>query len=189
MINLFEPKIGSLLISEPFMKDPNFSRSVILLTHFDPIEGVAGLIVNQTLPITIQDILEGIPSSIQTPIFLGGPVESFSVHFVHTFGEIIENSEPLGNSLFYGGNYNQVFDLLIEGKIQEDNCKIFLGYSGWDLEQFNTEMNEKNWMVLNNYNPQLPMLHNVEDLWKESVISMGPKFAHIVNFPPDPMLN
>lgn len=189
MIHLFEPKLGSILISEPFMKDPNFSRSVIMITHFDPIEGVAGLILNQELPIIMQDIFEGIPDSIQSPIYLGGPVESFSVHFLHNYGEEIENSESLGNSLYYGGNYNQIIEKISKGDKEEGKCKIFLGYSGWDMEQFNNEMKEKSWMVLNQYNPELPMLDNVEDLWKESVIAMGPKYAHVVNFPPDPMLN
>ena len=46
MISPIQPRNGTLLISEPFMIDPNFKRSVVLLTEFE-INGAVGFVLNQ----------------------------------------------------------------------------------------------------------------------------------------------
>lgn len=57
MLNNIKPKIGRLLISEPFMADPNFKRSVVLLTeHGD--DGTVGYILNQVGNLILNDVIQ-----------------------------------------------------------------------------------------------------------------------------------
>ena len=54
MISPIQPKTSSLLISEPFMLDPNFKRSVVLLTELEAGGGV-GFILNQKSQLSLSD--------------------------------------------------------------------------------------------------------------------------------------
>ncbi|RYE07089.1 MAG: YqgE/AlgH family protein, partial [Sphingobacteriaceae bacterium] len=45
MLNTMKPATGRLLIAEPFMLDPQFKRSVVLLTEYTT-DGVVGFVLN-----------------------------------------------------------------------------------------------------------------------------------------------
>ena len=49
---------GTLLISQPFLGDPNFERSVVLLCRDEPEEGSFGLVLNRLTSLTLGDLLE-----------------------------------------------------------------------------------------------------------------------------------
>ena len=56
---------GKILISEPFLTDSFFSRSVVYLTdHTD--EGSVGFIINKSLDIRIENALEGFDNYNET---------------------------------------------------------------------------------------------------------------------------
>ena len=44
---MIEPASGILLISDPFLRDPNFMRTVVLLCEHDEA-GSFGLVINRT---------------------------------------------------------------------------------------------------------------------------------------------
>ena len=87
---MLKAKKGRLLISEPFLNDSIFFKSVILLTHHDNVESI-GLILNYPTKIYLNEILNNIPSS-EFPVYIGGPVAKQSLHFIHTLGKQIPNS-------------------------------------------------------------------------------------------------
>ena len=64
---------GSILISEPFLKDPHFGRSVVLICEHETNQGSFGLILNQTSNLNLDDVLE---ENIypDVPLFVGMPV-------------------------------------------------------------------------------------------------------------------
>ena len=49
---------GALLLSEPFLRDSEFARSVNLLCFHDKQEGSLGFILNRPLEVQLQDILD-----------------------------------------------------------------------------------------------------------------------------------
>jgi putative transcriptional regulator len=53
----FIPTQGSLLISEPFMKDPNFKRSVMLLASHNEEESV-GFVLNCLMELKLEQVLD-----------------------------------------------------------------------------------------------------------------------------------
>ena len=74
-------------------------------------------------------------------------------------------------------------------QIAEDEIRFFIGYSGWGQDQLKTEIEQNSWLITNSYNQEILFINDEENLWREVVIAMGPKFAHIANFPENPMWN
>jgi putative transcriptional regulator len=64
-----------------------------------------------------------------------------------------------------------------------------VGYSGWEPGQLEDEIAQKSWIVTNQYPQNLIFENEVDELWKKVVTNLGPKFAHLANFPENPMWN
>lgn len=65
--------LGNVLISEPFIQDPTFERSVILMTDHNS-EGSVGFVLNQKSDYLISQLVPDL-SHIDLPVNIGGPVE------------------------------------------------------------------------------------------------------------------
>lgn len=187
MFNRNTPQVASLLLSEPFMLDPNFQRSVILVCEHNK-EGTVGYVLNQPAVIQLSDVMEELPDA-HYPLFIGGPVAQNSIHFIHKCPEKIFDGADLGNGLYWGGNFESLTVLIKNGSIQPDEIKLFIGYSGWSPGQLDHELTENTWAVTNNYNPDITLSDDHETLWKDAVVALGEKYAHVANFPLNPTWN
>ncbi len=187
MINKILPKSGSLLLSEPFMLDPNFKRSVILLTEFSE-EGSVGYILNHKSDFLLKDIMPELEDA-NFPIYIGGPVGNDTLHFIHSCYYLMNSGIEVAEGIYWGGNFETLKLLIENNQISEKDIKFFVGYSGWGEGQLQSELDQNSWLVTNEYNASTIYLSNEENLWKEVVIALGPKYAHIANFPENPMWN
>ena len=75
------PKKGDLLISEPFLPDPNFERTVVLICENNE-DGSIGFILNKPSMVNLGDVLEEF-SHFEKKLLVGGPVQQDSMHFLH----------------------------------------------------------------------------------------------------------
>lgn len=180
--------VGNLLLAEPFMLDPNFLRTVVLVCEHDNEIGTLGYVLNQPCNLFLSDVMEDLPGA-DFPLFIGGPVGHDAVHYIHRLGDQIPESKDLGNEVYWGGNFETIHAMLAQNQLSHNDIKFFLGYSGWEVGQMAEEMKTRSWMICSSFNPALPFLYKEEDLWKEAIIAMGPKYAHVANFPIDPRLN
>jgi putative transcriptional regulator len=187
MLNKILPTKGSLLISEPFMVDENFKRSVVLLTEHN-LEGTVGYILNQKSNYTLKDIIPDCWDA-NFPVYLGGPVSPDTLHFIHQVPNKIPGGMQIGNQLFWGGDFESLKVQINNYNILENEIRFFIGYSGWSSSQLDDEISINNWIVSNQYQSDLIFNDADENLWKEAILKMGIKYAHIVNFPEDPKLN
>src|SRR3990167_6862101 len=85
-----KPQAGKLLLSEPFLEDPNFKRSVILLTEHNE-NGTVGFILNKPSNYKLNEALQNFPA-FDAPLFMGGPVQTDTLHFLHKLGNKLEGS-------------------------------------------------------------------------------------------------
>ncbi len=177
---------GNLLISEPFLNDPNFSRAVILLCEHNS-EGSLGFVLNQSSQMLLEDLGDEF-ENIDLPVFIGGPVEHNTLHFIHTLGDKIENSVKINDNYFWSGNFQQVLKLLKLNIIKESQIRFFLGYSGWSKGQLKKEYEADTWMQIEDYNDDLFEL-DANSLWRQVLRRRGGKFQEISNYPTDPRLN
>ena len=187
MLNEKNHTAGSLLISEPFMLDPNFKRSVVLLTEHS-IGGNLGFVLNQRSDHLLNEIIQDC-WSCSFPIFVGGPVANDMLHFIHRCYGKIEGGIEIQNGLYWGGDFEKVKMLINNNELHPHEIRFFIGYSGWGEDQLESELEQNSWLISNQYNLDTIFLEEEETLWKELVISLGPKYAHIANFPENPMWN
>jgi putative transcriptional regulator len=185
-LNKLAPEKGRLLIAEPFMDDPYFKRSVVLLTEYNK-DGAFGFILNKPLDITINDTMEDFPL-FDAPIFMGGPVQSDRLFYIHTQGEFIEGSVKIKDNLYWSGNFNQLKQLIKDQQIFPHEIKFFIGYSGWGNEQLTEEIESESWIISDDNSNEICSFNNV-DLWKNTLKKMGSKFSILSNFPEDPSYN
>jgi putative transcriptional regulator len=183
MISPIQPQTGSLLISEPFMLDPNFKRSVVLLTELETL-GSVGFVLNQKSEFLLSDLISDLKWA-DFPIFIGGPVEKDSLHFVHRCYDRLQSGAKIKDDLFWGGNFHDLKTLIENNEIKHDEIKFFVGYSGWSPGQIDAEILDNAWMASNAYDTELIFVEDEENLWREAIIGLGPKYAHIANFPED----
>lgn len=187
MLSLLKPATGRLLISEPFLADPNFKRSVILLTDHGE-EGAMGFILNQRSNLLVKDVIPDLEMA-DFPLFVGGPVEVDTIHYLHRCYDKLNSGEEIMDGIYWGGNFEALKILIENNSITQDDVKFFIGYSGWGFEQLNEEIATNTWMVSDQYHQDIIFSQNEEELWKEVIINLGPKYAHVSNFPTDPSLN
>lgn len=175
-------KKGRLLISEPFLNDLHFRRSVVLLCDHND-EGSVGFIINRLLSITSNEIVPDL-LSINFPLFYGGPVEPNTLHFVHKIGDLIKGSREIAEGIFWGGDIETVNDLLNRKIASPDDFRFFVGYSGWASNQLDEEINEKAWWVTKE-NPDIVFDDDLENMWKKIVGTLGQDYAYMANSPED----
>ncbi len=177
---------GKLLIAEPFLGDPNFERSVILLCEDDE-NGTLGLVLNKPSALKVNDVLEDM-NEFNQPLYIGGPVDQDCVNFIYTGINVVDDSVEISDGVFMGGDFDQLFELARFGKVNPDNFRFFLGYSGWDVNQLTMEMNEKTWIVGNTSLHEV-LLMAPPLMWHNILKSMGGKYKMYSNYPIDPRLN
>jgi len=187
MLNNIKPKTGRLLISEPFMSDPNFKRSVVLLTEHGE-EGTVGYILNQAGNLLLKDVIQDLWAA-DNQIYFGGPVAADTLHFIHRAYDKLQSGEEIGSGIYWGGNFETLKILINSNAIDESEIKFFMGYSGWDTEQLTRELEQNAWMVSDISHNEIIFGNDDEKLWRDVIVNLGPKYAHISNFPVDPSLN
>jgi putative transcriptional regulator len=187
MLSLIKPATGHLLISEPFMMDPNFKRSVILLTEYADA-GAMGFVLNHHSEYLLGDLLPDLPYS-EMPVYIGGPVGSDTLHFIHRCPLKIEEGIEIAEGIFWGGDFEAVKSLVSNYLLTENEIRFFAGYSGWTPGQLDAEIAEDTWIVTNKFKPEILFTNDEQDLWREVVIGLGQRYAHIANFPENPEMN
>lgn len=190
LFNLPEQKLGAktgrLLVSEPFMQDPYFKRSVVLLTEHSE-NGSFGLILNKPIPMYLHEAIENAPS-FDSKLALGGPVQKETLHYLHLLGDRIPNSTEVMDGIYWGGDFETIKDLIKTKELRPDNIRLFVGYSGWAEGQLASEMDSKSWIVAR-ANKKLLFEEKPEKLWAEVLKNMGSPYNYMHNLPEDPRLN
>lgn len=187
MLTRQAPQASSLLLSEPFMQDPNFKRSVVLLTEHNE-GGTVGYVLNHRSNLLLKDLLPDCMDA-SYPVFIGGPVANDTLHFIHRCYDRMNSGIEISEGLYWGGNFEALKLLVNNKQVAENEIRFFVGYSGWGEDQLKDEIGQNAWLITNSYNPEILFINDDENLWKEVVIALGPRFAHIVNFPENPMWN
>lgn len=184
--NRIPPEKGRLLISEPFLPDPNFVRTVVLLCEHND-EGSFGFVLNRVADVKASDILEDL-SKLDHPVFIGGPVQQDTLHFIHC-SAAIEGGEPVAEGIYWGGSFEQVTFLADTGQLRPEEIRFFLGYSGWGPGQLQEELEQDTWIVCDYVTEEL-LFHTEPDLmWRKALKDMGGKYSVFANYPLDPSLN
>jgi len=180
-----EPGQGKILISEPFLFDPHFKRTIILLTEHNE-NGTVGFILNKSAEVPINQAIPEFPD-FKDELYYGGPVSNDSLFFIHSIPEL-KDSQKVMDGLYWGGDYEQLKLMLDTDQVSNDQVRFFIGYSGWGIDQLASELEQKSWIVTNTTATQA-MKARHKDSWKLYLKKLGKKYEILSNFPEDPNLN
>lgn len=185
--NDLEPKKGRILISDPFVGDEYFERSVVYLCEHSQ-EGSFGFILNKYVEIDINELNPDFPD-LKTRLSLGGPVETESLYFLHTLGNQLNESIELKDGIFIGGDFDQLTKVIKDEHFENNQIRFFLGYSGWDPKQLQDEIEDNVWIVGEIDHIDEIMNSHIDDPWKHFISKMGKKFELYSTFPLNPSEN
>ena len=177
---------GKILIADPFLKDPNFMRSVIFLCEHQP-EGSFGFVLNRLYPLAIGELIAGL-EGCKFPVFYGGPVQTDTLHFLHRSPGIITGGVEVTDGIYWGGEFNEVAQLIQEDKLSLINIRFYIGYSGWGEGQLDNEMEQKTWLVTEG-SKRLVFHRDIDFIWKDALKQKGGEYQQLINYPIDPQLN
>lgn len=178
---------GKFLFADPFLHDPHFKRSVILLVEHNE-QGTVGFIMNKRMEIKLDNILPE-PLHLDTEVYYGGPVSTNSLYYMHRMGHLISDSVEIGNGYFWGGDFETIRSLVNTSILKKDDIRFFVGYSGWGNGQLLGEVGEKSWVVDDFDLPTAFSEEQALDLWRQKMTTLGNNYALWANFPENPSLN
>ncbi|MDX2134296.1 MAG: YqgE/AlgH family protein [Saprospiraceae bacterium] len=171
---------GHLLLAKPFMEDPYFKRSVVLLCEHNE-NGSLGFILNKPIDMNINDIMSEFPA-FDAEVFYGGPVQTDTLHYIHNVGNLLEDSVKVAGGVYWGGDFENL-KFLIESKlISPANVRFFVGYAGWEPGQIEEELAMDSWLAAEmdaNYLFKMPSNH----LWSQVMHKQGNAYEVLADIP------
>jgi putative transcriptional regulator len=182
-----DPAKGKLLISDPFLDEDYFRRSVVYLCEHN-IDGSFGFVVNNFISINLNELDESLPK-VEAQISLGGPMEVNSLYFIHQFGDQIQNSAEISDGVFLGGDFQQLSNKIVEDQSNISKVRFIIGYAGWKRKQLKEEIKNNAWIVKELSSP-LQLFESQSRLsWKRVMFNLGGKYKIMSKFPLTPMNN
>jgi putative transcriptional regulator len=172
---------GQLLISSPLLRDPNFRRTVVLMTHHDE-EGAMGLVLSRPSELRVADAVPELADLAGSAdrVYVGGPVQPEAVVVLIEHAD--EPEAPI---------VGRVAFMPADGDVEELDAlraRVFAGYSGWGPGQLEGELEESSWIVVP-AEPADAFAEDPDELWRTVLHRKGGKFALIATMPYDPQLN
>lgn len=180
------PSQGKILISEPFLCDVTFRRSVVLLVDHTN-EGTMGLIINKELPLSLNHLINEFKYIDTIPLFKGGPICTDTLFYLHTLPDIPEAFQ-VNQELYINGSFDAIKRYILQGNPVEGKIRFFLGYSDWQYEQLEREITENSWMISKEKASYL-LTEESKDMWRKSLEKLGSKYEAWSRFPQVPSLN
>jgi putative transcriptional regulator len=115
-------------------------------------------------------------------------VATDTLHFIHRCYDRMISGTEIVDGIYWGGDFELLKQLINNKEIADHEVMFFVGYSGWEVGQLENELEQNSWLVSNSVNTDL-LFAEEENLWKDIVKGLGPKYAHIANFPENPLWN
>ena len=183
---MVEPGPGILLVADPFLKDPNFLRTVVFLCEHQD-EGSFGFVLNRKDENTLDELIPELEGH-QLPLFYGGPVQIDTIHFLHQYPEEIPGGLEVMKGIYWGGDFDKVVDMIKNESIDTSKIRFYIGYSGWTSGQLEGELTEKSWLTVK-ATRKIVFHKDYLEIWKDSLKQLGGDYEMMINFPIDPQLN
>lgn len=184
--NSLQPAAGKILLSEPLLRDFYFRRAAVLLAEHNE-DGSFGVILNKPLKTPFNEIVQGFPD-FQGKIYIGGPVSSDRIFYLHTLGDTIQESFEVMKGLYWGGNINHIKELAHHNLLDPKSIRFFVGYSGWSGMQLQDELKSNSWVVAESTSDVLLSMQPA-NMWNKLVASLGKDYEFWKKLPIDPILN
>ncbi|MBC7803535.1 MAG: YqgE/AlgH family protein [Candidatus Parcubacteria bacterium] len=172
------PANGLFLVAKPSLGDPNFAKTVVLVTQTEDASTV-GVIINRPTALGLaQFVPQDVPAqNYRDQIYFGGPVMRQSILALYRSGTAPEKPAfHVLRGVYLSMHPDNLRKLLEVGK---DQYRLYAGFSGWAPRQLESEFMRDGWFVLP-ADEATVFRKNTEGLWEELVeraANRGPR-AH-----------
>lgn len=173
---------GQLLLAHPVLRDPNFRRSVVLLSGHDA-DGAMGVVLNRPLDKQLGELNTqfALGPLAGVPLYAGGPVDP--EHLILVTWQWIAAEQAF--QLTFGVEVEKAFELIGRPGL---TMRAFLGYSGWSKGQLENEMQQDTWIVTPVEGDWL-IKHDGVPLWRHLISHADPDLRVWADEPDDPTVN
>jgi putative transcriptional regulator len=172
-----------LLVAHPAMRDPNFRRTILLLSMYDTENGAFGLVINRPTNKKLSDYVTDAKRELleDVPVYIGGPVGSNELTIVSFRWEATEGQITIQSHL----SLDQVEEVKAANP---GTLRAFRGYAGWSAGQLESELQQSAWLI---HPPTKEVWDAADDeqAWYRLVSSLGPAYRLLALAPDDPSLN
>lgn len=175
---------GQLLVASPALLDPNFRRTVVLVTEHND-EGAAGLVLNRPSPTTVLEVVPQLEPLVEDgeQVWVGGPVQPNAVLVLGEFVDPDDAAVPLFGSLGFPSLEEPDAVLPVTTR-----RRVFAGYAGWGSGQLEDELAREDWIL----EPALAddaFTETPDDLWSDVLRRKGGVYELVARMPEDPSVN
>lgn len=169
---------GQLLLAGPYLRDPNFFRTVVLVLEHAADDGALGVVLNRPTELTVREALPGWADAVSVPetVFVGGPVSPGTALALGRGPQ----EEPLLDDV-------GVVDLESAAEGWHD-VRVFSGYAGWGPGQLEAELIEEAWFVLDAQADDV-CTTEPDDLWARVLARQPGPLALLARYPDEPAFN
>ncbi len=176
---------GQLLVAGADLLDPNFRRTVVLVTEHDD-EGAVGLVLNRPAETTVVEAVPGLSPLVDTdaPVFVGGPVDQQSLLVLAEFDDPDDSASTVFDDVgFLRGDA----DIALAAGVTR-RARVFAGYAGWSAGQLDDELEADGWIVTRATREDV--FEAGEELWGDVLRRQGGSYYTLLaTMPADPSLN
>jgi putative transcriptional regulator len=175
---------GQLLVASPSLHDPNFRRTVVLITeHSD--EGAAGLVLNRPSPAPVAELVPQLEELVDDgeEVWLGGPVQTEAVLVLGEFLDPDDAAVPLFGRLGFPA-LDEPGDVVLA----TTRRRVFAGYAGWGAGQLEAEIERDDWF-LEPANADDAFTDAPDELWSDVLRRKGGIYELVSRIPEDPSVN
>jgi putative transcriptional regulator len=172
---------GKVLLAEPFMRDPNFKRAVVLLCEHNE-EGSLGFVLNKPIEdTTIDRLIQDFPE-FEADVYFGGPVQTDTIHYVHNIGDLLEDSVEVAEGIYWGGDFEKLKFLISSKLVSPENIRFYIGYTGWSEGQLKNELVYGSWVTAD-LDANYVFKMGPDDLWNKVMYNKGNPYTVIAQMP------
>ncbi|MEO1268238.1 MAG: YqgE/AlgH family protein [Myxococcota bacterium] len=171
------------LVAAPNLQDPNFAETIILMAEHGQ-DGAIGFIINRTTSITLDDLLQSVDVELaelarerglsDKEVLVGGPVQRNIawVLYRRSDGDDIDEDDIIAvcDDLVLGASV-EVLRALIS-RNDSGPFHVFLGYSGWGVQQLEHEIGFGSWLPLD-FEGDLTFEVPLQERWDAAIKRLG----------------
>jgi putative transcriptional regulator len=176
---------AQLLIASPQLGDPNFARTVVLITEHND-EGAMGIVLNRPATTTVADAAPELEELVLPgdDVYVGGPVQPSSVIVLAEWETPDDSAVLVFDGVGFvgaGADPDELGRTVVR-------ARVFAGFAGWSPEQLEAELERDDW-ILEPAQPDDVFTETPDDLWSDVLERKGGQYALVARMPLDPSLN
>lgn len=175
---------GKLLVAAPTLVDPNFARTVVLITEHAE-EGTMGIVLNRSAELAVADVVPELAGvAVDETLFVGGPVQPQAIVLLAEFSDPDAAAWIVAADVGLAAAERDLDDLAAAVR----RGRLYAGYSGWGPGQLEAELEIDSWII----EPPLPaelFPDDPESLWSDVLARKGGQYALLARMPADPSVN